>query len=134
MNKPKFSGVFGYLQAIVLSNVAGAITSFIVAFLVFWQKQSDAAEGMSSIADNALSVGSFLFFGGLTYSMIAISPVVFMLKKQKKTQQSLALALAIAPGLFMLGSGYWDILAFSYGISTALVFLSIYSLSNMPRN
>ena len=89
MNKPKFSGVFGYLQAIVLSNVVGTVTSFIVAFLVFWQKQSDVAEGVSSIADNALSVSSFLFFGGLTYSMIVISPVVFVLKKQKKTQQQI---------------------------------------------
>ena len=127
MTKPKFSGVLGYLQAIVLSNVAGTIASFIVALLIFWLSQKEDVQAISSLTDNALSVSSFLFFVGLTYSMLAISFTVIVFKKRIKLLQSVALGFAITPGLFMLGSGSWGLLALCYGISTAFVFLMVYA-------
>ena len=127
MTKPKFSGVLGYLQAIVLSNVAGTIASFIVALLIFWLSQKEDVQAISSLTDNALSVSSFLFFVGLTYSMLAISFIVIVFKKRIKLLQSVAFGFAITPGLFMFGSGSWGQLALCYGISTACVFLMIYA-------
>lgn len=127
LNKIRFSGLFGYLQAIVLSNLVGASVSFAVSFLIFLQWQNEGTKGLNSFSSDALSVSSFLFFVGLTYSMIAISPITIIFKKQTRILQLVTLLLALAPGLLMLGSGYWDVLALSYGLSTVLVFLTIYS-------
>lgn len=130
MSQSNFEGVFNYLKAITFANLAGGFVSFISALVIFVIWKTEGTEGAQSLFDDALNVGIFLFPVGLMYSLIIISPIAGFLKKRTRAFHICTFIAAVAPSILLFGSGYWGILALSYGVSTALLFIKLYSVSN----
>jgi len=129
MRKTKFERVFNFLKAITFGNLAGGLATFITALVIFFISENQGARGQQSVFDNALNVSIFLFPVGLMYSFVVISPITIFLQNRSQAFQICCLVAAFLPGLLLIGSGYWGILALSYGLSTILLFLRMYSVN-----
>jgi hypothetical protein len=129
MRKTKFEATFEFLKALTFGNLAGGLGAFLAAFIMFFLWRDQGAGDQTSAFDDALNVGIFLFPVGLMYSLLVISPFVIFLQNRKRAFLVCVFVVAIAPGLLLIGNGYWHLLALTYGLSTLLVFLKIYSIS-----
>ncbi|MFT5717865.1 MAG: hypothetical protein ACI9T7_002063 [Oleiphilaceae bacterium] len=127
MRKSKRERVFNYFKAITFANLAGGLVSFIAALVIFFIWKTQGTNGQQSVVDDALNVSIFLFLVGLLYSLIVISPITLFLQNRQRVFQICCLVAVGLPGLLLIGSGYWGLLALSYGLSTLLIFLKLYS-------
>nr|WP_297348806.1 hypothetical protein [uncultured Glaciecola sp.] len=130
MRKSKLERVFNYFKAITFGNLAGGLVTFIAALIIFFLWKNQASNAQQSVFDDALNVSIFLFPVGLMYSLIVISPITLLLQNRPRAFQICCLVAVVLPGLLLLGSGYWGLLALSYGLSTMLIFLKLYSIDS----
>jgi hypothetical protein len=130
MRKSKLERVFNYFKAITFGNLAGGLVTFIAALVIFFLWKNQGANAQQSVFDDALNVSIFLFPVGLMYSFIVVSPITLFLQNRPRAFQICCLVAVVLPGLFLLGSGYWGLLALSYGLSTILIFLKLYSVDS----
>jgi uncharacterized membrane protein YsdA (DUF1294 family) len=127
MHKTKLQRTFEFFKAITFGNLVGGLATFIIAFVIFFVLKNQATNGQQSVFNDALNVSIFLFPVGLMYSLIVISPIAILLKNRKRAFQICGFIAAVVPSLLLIGNGYWDVLALSYGIATMLLFLRLYS-------
>jgi hypothetical protein len=130
MRKSKLERVFNYFKAITFANLAGGLVTFIAALVIFFIWKNQGTNGQQSVFDDALNVSIFLFPVGLMYSLMVISPITLFLQNRRRSFQICCLVAVVLPGLLLLGSGYWGLLALSYGLSTMLIFLKLYSVDS----
>lgn len=131
MHKTKLERTFEFFKAITFGNVVGGLATFIIAFVIFFLWKNQGPNGQQSVFNDALNVSIFLFSVGLIYSLIVISPIAILLKNRKRAFQICGFIAAVVPSLLLIGNGYWDVLALSYGIATMLFFLRLY-LTDQP--
>lgn len=131
MHKTKLERTFEFFKAITFGNVVGGLATFIIAFVIFFLWKNQGPNGQQSVFNDALNVSIFLFSVGLIYSLIVISPIAILLKNRKRAFQICGFIAAVVPSLLLIGNGYWDVLALSYGIATMLLFLRLY-LTDQP--
>ncbi|MFT6331091.1 MAG: hypothetical protein ACJAYN_003040 [Bermanella sp.] len=127
MHKTKLERTFEFFKAITFGNLVGGLATFIIAFVIFFVWKNQATNGQQSVFNDALNVSIFLFPVGLMYSLIVISPIAILLKNRKRAFQICGFFAAVVPSLLLIGNGYWDVLALTYGIVTMLLFLRLYS-------
>jgi hypothetical protein len=128
--KTKLELVFNYFKAVTFGNLAGGLVTFIAALVIFFIWENQGTDGQQSVFNDALNVSIFLFPVGLMYSLIVISPITLFLQNRRRVFEICCLVAVVLPGLLLIGSGYWGLLAVSYGLSTLLIFLKLYSVDS----
>lgn len=124
--KPLIQAVLKYLFKLFACNIVGAFTSVAAAFVIFSYWDTADVRTFTSLLTDAFQVSfSLLLPVGLMYSVVLITPLFVLLRKKYWLSFFVLLIVAVLPGIVILGSMYWDILALSFGLATFLSFSKV---------